>query len=132
MHDSLDSVDLYSDFFAVDLLPDWSDPWVEPERESYRQLRLHALETLSRRLAEANRTSEALEAGLMAVSAAPFRETAHQAVIRALVVEGNRGEAVCHYQRLCVLFERELGIKPSFLLEDMFTEASAGDTFSDQ
>lgn len=108
--------------FASDLLPDWDDVWVEPERESYRQLRLHALEALSSRLVTAGRFSDAVEAALMAVSAAPLRESAHRALIRAHAAEGNQGEALCSYRRLCQQLEQELGVKPSFGLGDVLTE----------
>lgn len=111
--------------FADDLLPDWSDVWVEPERESYRQLRLHTLETLSGRLTKANRFGEAVEVGLMAVASAPLRESAHRVVIQALLAEGNRGEAVRSYQHLVDLLRDELHVKPSFSLEDLLdAEAS--------
>lgn len=111
------------DYFSVDLLPDWDDEWLHPERESYRQLRLHALEALSDRLVAAGRFGEAVEAGLMAMAAAPLRESAHRAVIRALVVEGNRGEALRLYQQLSDLLQDELGIEPSFRLDEVLTDS---------
>jgi DNA-binding SARP family transcriptional activator len=107
--------------FGHDLLPDWSDHWLEPERESYRQVRLHALETMVQRLARAERFGEAVQAGLLAISAAPLRESAYKALIEALAAEGNRGEAISHYQLLSDLLNQELGVEPSFRLEDVFT-----------
>jgi len=108
--------------FTDDLLPDWSEMWVEPERESYRQLRLHALEALSNRLMAEGRFGEAVEAGLMAVASAPLRESAHLAVIRAMVMEGNRAEALCHHRQLSDLLQHELGVEPGFRLEDVLDE----------
>lgn len=122
---SRDGGGVLPDLFAADILPDWNDVWVEPERESYRQLRLHALETLSEDLVGEARFGEALEAGLIAVSAAPLRETAHRTVIRALLAEGNRGEAFGHYQRLRDLLYEQLGVEPSFRLEEALEKASA-------
>ena len=119
-----DGVHVPPDLFEDDLLPEWSDVWIEPERESYRQLRLHALETISARLVKAGRFGAALEAGLKALSAAPLRESAHRAVIHALIAEGNRVEAVSYYQRLCDLLYQELGVEPSFRLDDLRMAAS--------
>ena len=119
LHDSVDGADLSPEIFADDLLPQWSDAWVETERESYRQLRLHALEQLSERLAEAGRFGPAVEAGLLAVAGAPLRESAHRAVIRVLVMEGNRAEARLRYGELSDLLRGEMGVEPSFGLEEI-------------
>jgi DNA-binding SARP family transcriptional activator len=108
--------------FADDLLPDWSEMWVEPGRESYRQLRLHTLEALSNRLMTEGRFGEAVEAGFMAVAADPLRESAHLAVIRAMLMEGNRAKALCHHRQLVDLLQHELGVEPTFRLEDVLGE----------
>jgi DNA-binding SARP family transcriptional activator len=96
---------------------------VEPERESYRQLRLHALEALSNLLIAEGRFGEAVETGLMAVAAAPLRESAHRAVIRAMVMEGNRAEALCHHHLLSDLLQDELGVEPTFGVDDVLGES---------
>jgi pentatricopeptide repeat protein len=56
---------------------------------------------------------QAIEAGLSAVAAAPHRESAHRALIRAYVKEGNLSEAVGQYDRCRRIFVEELGIEPS-------------------
>lgn len=119
LHDSRDGADLSPELFADDLLPEWSDAWVENERESYRQLRLHALEQLSERLAAAGRFGEAVEAALVAVAGDPLRESAHRAVMRVLVMEGNRAEARRRYREFSDLLRDELGVEPSFGLEEI-------------
>jgi DNA-binding SARP family transcriptional activator len=48
--DSLRLADLVGD-----LLPDWYDDWVQDAREALRQTRLHALESLARRLSASGR-----------------------------------------------------------------------------
>lgn len=98
---------------ARDLLPDWYDDWVLIERESFRQFRLRALDASCDRLIRAGRLREALEAGLSSVAGEPLRESAHRAVIRVHLAEGNAGEAIRQY-RLCRRLLRErLGIEPS-------------------
>jgi DNA-binding SARP family transcriptional activator len=98
---------------SSELLPDWCDEWVLMERERFRQLRLHALEALARRLTSAGRYAEAIDAGLAAVRGEPLRETAHRAVICAHLAEGNQAEAIQQYQRCQRILEDELGIEPS-------------------
>ncbi len=119
LEDSRDGADLSPELFADDLLPQWSDGWVETERESYRQLRLHALEQLSERLAVAGRFGLAVEAGLLAVAGAPLRESAHRVVIRVMVMEGNRAEAHRRYGELSDLLRDEMDVEPSFELEEI-------------
>jgi DNA-binding SARP family transcriptional activator len=96
-----------------DLLPDWYDePWLDLEREAFRQLRLRALERLCERLTAEGRLGEALQAGLAAVAADPLRESAHRVLIRMHLAEGNAAEAVRQvhtWKRLC---ERTLGFRP--------------------
>lgn len=96
-----------------DLLPDWDDDWVAPEREWLRQLRLHALDALSEKLARRGRPTLALEAALASVRIEPLRESAHRAVVSAHLAEGNIVEAVRHYHAFRRLLRKELGVEPS-------------------
>jgi DNA-binding SARP family transcriptional activator len=116
-------VDLSPSLFASDLLPTWCDEWVEPKRESYRQLRLHSLEAICDHLMLEERFGEALEAAFMAISTSPFRESAHRAVVVALLAEGNRGEALRHYERFRSSLKEELGVEPSFRFDHLRDQA---------
>jgi DNA-binding SARP family transcriptional activator len=106
------SPDLDLRLLSFDLLEDWDDEWVILERERFRQLRMHALETISVQLSRQGAHSLAVEAGLGAISAEPFRESAHRALIEAFIGEGNLVEAIRQYQRFSDL-AAELGIMPS-------------------
>ena len=103
------------DFTALrqELLPDWYEDWVLVEREHFRQLRLHALDTLSERLVRAGTVPRALEAALAAVEADPLRESAHRALIGVHLAEGNVAEALRQFQRYRMLLRDELGLQPS-------------------
>jgi DNA-binding SARP family transcriptional activator len=101
------------DLTVGDLLPGWYDDWVVTEREHFRQLRLHALEKLCDQLTDEGRFGQAVQAGLAAVSSEPLRESAHRALIRAYLTEGNRGEAIRQYEACREVLRRELGIEPS-------------------
>lgn len=99
---------------SADLLPDWHDePWLTAERERYHYLRLHALEAMSGRLAAAGRHGEAVDAGLAAVRAEPFRESAHRCLIKAHLAAGNRAEALRQFETYRVLLRDELALAPS-------------------
>lgn len=98
---------------ALDLLPGWYDDWTLIERERLRQRMLHALEALSRSLANVGRFADSVEAAMVAVSAEPLRESAQRALIDAHLAEGNFGEALRSYQAYRTLVRRELGVDPS-------------------
>ena len=102
---------------SVDLLPDWYDDWAVVEAEEWRQLRLHALDALAERLTAAGRFADATSAALAAVKAEPLRETAHAALIRVYVAEGNRAEALSAYQQYRDLLRAELGLEPTPLIQ---------------
>jgi DNA-binding SARP family transcriptional activator len=104
---------------ARDLLPDWYEDWVVLERERFRQLRLHALEALCRRLTQAGRFGAAVQAGLAAVAGEPLRESAHRTLIQAHLAEGNPGEAVRQYHLYRRLLAGELAIEPSAAIREL-------------
>jgi DNA-binding SARP family transcriptional activator len=98
---------------AGDLLPEWFDDWVIVERERMRQLRIHALERACQELAAAGRFGEAIQAGLVAVSEEPLRESAHRVLIAAHLAEGNRAEAIRQFDTYARLMASELQLEPS-------------------
>lgn len=105
--------------FEADLLPGWDEDWLVVDRERVRQARLHALEGLSAWHLEARRYGAALDAGLAALNADPLRESAHRAVIRAHLAEGNLCAAIRQYQRCRDLLWDDLGVMPSRALQDL-------------
>jgi DNA-binding SARP family transcriptional activator len=114
------ALDVDGSALAADLLPDWYESWVLLERESHRQLRLRALEKLCERLLEVGRFDEALELGLAAVAADPLRESAHRAVVRVHLEEGNVNEAVRQYRLFRQLLRDKLGVEPSDRMRRLF------------
>src|SRR5207302_1114287 len=83
------------------LLPGFYDDWVLDERDRLGQLRVHALEALCKHLTTRGRYGQAVAAGMAAVAAEPFRESAQVALIRAHLAEGNRADAVRQFARYC-------------------------------
>lgn len=98
---------------SADLLPDWYDDWVLTEAEEWRQLRLHALEALAGRLADAGRWGEAASVAAAAVRAEPLRESARARLIKVHLAEGNQSEAVREFVRYQTLLRVELGLEPT-------------------
>jgi DNA-binding SARP family transcriptional activator len=111
------------EMFADDLLPDWYDDWLAPERERLRQLRLHALEALCCRYTSTGRIHQAIQAGLSAVEAEPLRESANHALISAYIAEGNRVEAIRHFRAFSDLLGEELGLRPTRALHELVEAA---------
>jgi DNA-binding SARP family transcriptional activator len=108
---------------ASDLLPDSYDDWVIFERERFRQLRLRALEALCDRLTRGGRLAEALEVGLLCIAGEPLRESAHRAVMRVYLADGNPGDAIRQYQVCERLFAEQLGIHPSAQMQELLPES---------
>jgi DNA-binding SARP family transcriptional activator len=102
-----------------EVLPDWYDDWLLFERERFRQLSLHALEALADRLVAAGSLGAALRAALAAVRGEPLRESAHRAVIRVHLAEGNRSEAIRQGELCRLLLREKLGVEPSEQLDQL-------------
>lgn len=98
---------------AIELLPGWYDDWIVFERERIRQRLLHALEVLSRRLADEGRFGEAIEAAMTAIDIDPLRESAQRALILIHLSEGNLTEARRAYLQYARLLDAELRIAPT-------------------
>jgi two-component SAPR family response regulator len=102
-----------------DLLPDWEQDWIEPEREHFRQLRLRALDALAERLTLAGRHAEAVEVAQTALIVEPLSETAERALIEAFVDEGNEALAVREYETFRRRLWHDLRLRPSADLDQI-------------
>ena len=103
-------------------------PWIDEIRRGLEDIRLGALECVAAvalglggpELAAAER------AGRMLVDAAPFRESGHLYLMRALAAGGNVAEALRAHDRLRCLLRDELGVAPSPAVQDLHRELVAG------
>jgi two-component SAPR family response regulator len=102
-----------------ELLPDWDQDWIEPEREHFRQLRLRALDALAERLTRAGRHAEAVEVAQTALAVEPLSETAERALITAFVDEGNEALAVREYETFRRRLWHDLRLRPSADLDEL-------------
>ena len=119
-----DDVAVPGEALLGELLPGWYEDWVLLERERLRQLRMHALEALADKLVVAGRFGEALEAAHAAVQEEPLRESAHRAVVRVHLAEGNVAEALQAYRTFRDLLARELGVAPTVQMEELMSRAA--------
>lgn len=100
-----------------ELLPDWYDDWVLIERERLRELRMRALESLSRSLSAIGNYALAAEAALAAIACEPLRESASRALVAAYMEEGNQADALRAYELYREQLWGALGLKPSDRME---------------
>jgi len=117
-----DELDSAEERLDGEVLPDWYDDWLLFERERFRQLSLHALEALADRLVAAGRLTRALGAALAAVRGEPLRESAHRALIRVHLAEGNRAEALRQGELCRRLLRERLGVDASPQLDQLLHE----------
>lgn len=104
---------------AMDILPGWEEEWLIIERERFRELRLRGLERACEAMIVRGDIGHGVQACLAAVEAEPFRESAQRLLVRMHLREGNRAAALRSYYAFRDLVERELGIEPSDLMNDL-------------
>lgn len=110
---------LVPDLLESELLPGWDEEWLLIDRERYRQLRIHALESLSSLLTSRGLFARAIDVACAAIRVEPLHESAHAALIAAHMAEGNRTEAIRHYRSYSRLLADETGLTPSVRLEEL-------------
>jgi DNA-binding SARP family transcriptional activator len=128
LHERSEGFDLAPQALAGDILPDWYDDWLVIERERFRQLRLCALDTICECLTRAGRLGEALDAGLFALAGEPLRESAHRALVRVHLADGNAAEAIRQYEFCRRLLHEQLGVEPSEQMRELIRELDDRET----
>jgi len=109
---------------CAELLPGWYDDWVLMPRERFIQLRIAALITYSGNLLAERRYARSLQAALAAVAADPLRDSAHAAVIRALLARQDVSAAVTRYREFRELLRAELAVEPSAEVRSLMSEVT--------
>ena len=110
-------------------LPDEELAWAAPVRREIEEMYVRALETYATaslhlggtELATAERSAREL------VAAAPFRESGHRTLMRALADQGNTAEALVAYESLRQLLGQELGVAPSIPTRELHQALLHGD-----
>lgn len=94
-------------------LPDCDGPWVESQRDKLARQLVRALECHTHMWLASGEATLAVETAIEAVALDPYRESAHQLLMRAYAAGANHAEAARAYQRLETLLSEELGAAPS-------------------
>jgi DNA-binding SARP family transcriptional activator len=104
-------------------LPEAEAPWAETWRRRLADVRIRALESYAKTCLELGGTESpgAERAARELVEVAPFRESGHLLLMRALAASGNVAEALAAYERLRILLRDELGVDPSAGVQDTYT-----------
>jgi DNA-binding SARP family transcriptional activator len=86
--------------------------WVLEERERLHSLFVRMASELVSSYGAAERYDEAIAAARRIIAADPFRESIFRKLAVLLVLNGQRADALRHYERWSGLFRRDLGIDP--------------------
>ncbi|OLZ48658.1 hypothetical protein BS330_32855 [Amycolatopsis keratiniphila subsp. nogabecina] len=111
--------------FAEDMLAGWDDEWLADHQLSYRRLRLDALERLSALLVCREMHGAAIQAALAVIQADSLRDSAHEALIRVYLAQGNRHDAMSHYRDYRLILRDELGLEPPEALGRLLWQEAA-------
>ena len=105
-------------------MPEADTAWAESWRRRLGEMRVRALECYATACLELGgpELPGAERAARELLEAAPFRETGHLLLMRALAAKGNVGEALAVYERTRVLLRDELGVDPCRALQDAYAD----------
>ena len=99
--------------YRGDLLPDFYDDWVAPERERLRALYLDALLQLVQHARSEGKYARALELAQRILATDRAHEKAHQHLMFCYAALGNRAAALKQYEECVRALRDELGVEPS-------------------
>ncbi len=99
--------------------------WLEDNRRSLDNLWCEATARLLRVLEREGEHRQSLEVAGRLLSVDALCELAHQSVIRAHLAMNNRSLALRHYQEFREKLDRELGVEPDALTQQLVLDASA-------
>jgi DNA-binding SARP family transcriptional activator len=98
--------------YTGDLLAEWDDDWIGPERDRLRQAQLDALRQLVAHHRALREFDAALGLARRALALDPLAESAHRDLIALQAQRGDRAAALAAYERLATLLRDELDVEP--------------------
>lgn len=99
--------------YRGDLLADFYDDWIFPEREHFRQLYLDVLLQLTQQYRAQSEYAQAIETAQRVLKNDPADERAHQHLIFCFVAQGDRHAALQQYEQCLRALYEELAIDPA-------------------
>jgi DNA-binding SARP family transcriptional activator len=103
--------------------------WALPVRNYYRRLFLQSSLDLCRLLKNTDRNSEIIKVCETVFHIEPFEEEFHLRFLEAQITMAKIKEARSHYEYVTSLFYRELGIKPSPAMRDIYRQLKTGSEY---
>lgn len=103
--------------------------WILEERERLHSLFVRAASELVCTYGASDRYDEAIAAARRVIAADPFRESIFRKFAVLLVLNGQRADALRHYERWSALFRRDLGIDPMPQTLCLIEEVRSGQIF---
>lgn len=98
--------------YAGDLLPDWYDDWILPERERLRTIYINALLKLAQQMRSQSDYPRALAFSRQVLALDPGNEKAHQNIMFCFVATGNRSAALKQYEECERILREDIGVEP--------------------
>ena len=118
------AVGLYRGIF----LPEFTDyGWVISLRSFYRKRYIDTVIKLSELLISQGKNPETADIFEKAMLMEPFEEKLHLGYLNFLIDEGDFLQAQAHYQFVTSLFYKELGIKPSISLQNIYSRIKSSE-----
>ncbi len=118
--------------YRGDLLDGFYDDWALLDREHLRESFLRALEVLTDLLMGRSDYEAALVYARALTQHEPFREEAHQRVMRLMVLLGRHAEALHQYERCRQILADELDTRPSQATDDLRQAAARERAIADE
>ena len=109
-----------------ELLPGIDDEWAETEREAYRERQSARFRVLAEQALAEGRTREAVDWARRRCAVARWDESAHRALVRALLTDGDRAGAAEAAQRFTERLRADLGVAPSPTTRSLHADVTSG------
>ncbi len=111
------------ELYKGDFLPkSSSEAWVVPLSTYFHSMYLKAVAEVIGLLENSARFEEVIDVCEAAIVVDQLEERFHESLIRAQLAVGRQQKAMAHYEYITGLFYRELGVKPSEALRNLYRE----------
>lgn len=106
------ALELGVSLYQGDLLTDFDENWITPEREFYRDLYLRALSRLTQDMRASSEYERAIGYAQKLLASDPANESAHQHLMFCYVATGDRNAAMKQFERCEQALRSEYSIEP--------------------
>jgi DNA-binding SARP family transcriptional activator/tetratricopeptide (TPR) repeat protein len=111
-----------------ELLPGLDDEWAEAEREAFRERQGARFRARSEQALAEGRNHDAVDWARRRCGVARWDESAHRALVQALLADGDRAGAADAAQRFTERLRADLGVAPSPTTRSLHADVAAGST----